>query len=92
MSAICKMADIGHLTVGKNVKVVLFSAPYYKLTAIDGGYCLHYGQWKKRPYFTTHGLFMGILERESVPKEAGTCSSAHGPQVKLCHALSEDLC
>jgi hypothetical protein len=51
---------------------------------------LHYGQWKKRPYFTTHGLFMGILERESVPKEARKRSAAQGPQVKLW--LSEDLC
>jgi hypothetical protein len=53
---------------------------------------LHYGQWKKRPCFTTRGLFMGVLERESVPKEARKCSAAQGPQVKLCRALSEDLC
>jgi hypothetical protein len=53
---------------------------------------LHYGQWKKRPYFTTHGLFVGIDGRENVPKEARKCSAAQGPQVKLCRALSEDFC
>jgi hypothetical protein len=52
---------------------------------------LHYGKGKKRPYFTTHSIFMGILERESVPK-VRKCSAAQGPQVKLCRALSEDLC
>ena len=36
--------------------------------------------------------FIGILERESVPKEARKCSAAQGPHVKLCRALSEDLC
>jgi hypothetical protein len=49
-------------------------------------------QWKKRPYFTTHGLFVRIDERENVPKEARICSAAQGPQVKLCRALSEDFC
>jgi RNase P/RNase MRP subunit p30 len=53
---------------------------------------LHYRQWKKRPYFTTHGLFIGILETESVQKEARKCSPIQGPQVKLGRARSEDLC
>jgi hypothetical protein len=53
---------------------------------------LHGGRLKKRQYFTTHGLFMGIFETESVPKEVRKCSAAQGPQVKFCGALSEDLC
>jgi len=38
-------------------------------------------------------LFMGILERENVPKEATKCSAAQGPHSEVvCRALSADVC
>jgi len=38
-------------------------------------------------------LFMGILERESVPKEVRKFSASQGPHSEVvCPALSEDLC
>jgi len=37
-------------------------------------------------------LFMGILERESVPKEARKCSAAQGPHSEVVPRVSEDFC
>jgi hypothetical protein len=65
----------------------------HKLTAIDTERRVQFALWEMEGEAILHNTwsFMGILERESVPKEARQCSAAQGPQV-TCHALSGDLC